>query len=156
MPLRAIQFTQEQARTLADVSLGDLRHWRRAVPYLAAKPGKAARFTFADLVGLGVARELTGALGVRIGDVGRGVDALFSALAEARPAHLEGLIAVVTSDDARLYRTEEVSGRRLQTPALVVPCDPIIAKIGAQMMPFAPGPSQTALPFPPQVLKAGP
>jgi hypothetical protein len=55
MPLQAIHFTQEQARVLTGVSLGDLRQWRKAVPYLMAKPGKAARFTFADLVGLAIA-----------------------------------------------------------------------------------------------------
>ena len=155
MSLLAFQFTQEQARALAGVSQGDLRHWRKAVPYLAAKPGKSAQFTFADLVGLAIASELIETFGVRITDVGTGIDALFRALAEARPAHLDGLFAVVTARGARLCRVDELSGRHFSLLSLVVPCNPLITKMGARMIPFTPGPDQSALPFPPQILKAG-
>lgn len=88
MALRTIQFTQEQARDVAQVSPGDMRAWRKAVPDLAGKSGKSARFTFADLVGLAITGDLTDGFGVRIGDIGDGVDTLFRALAEARPARL--------------------------------------------------------------------
>lgn len=132
-----------------------MRQWRKAVPYLAAKPGKAARFTFSDLVSLAVTSELTGNLGARISEVGRGVDGLFRAFAEARPAHLQGLVAVVERETARLMATSEFNARQLTRPAFVVPCDPVIAEISARMLPVTPGPSQTALPFPPQAVRAG-
>jgi hypothetical protein len=54
LTVSTIQFTQEQARTLTDVSVETIRHWRKVVPSLANKPGKSARFTFSDVVGLAV------------------------------------------------------------------------------------------------------
>lgn len=155
VPLRTIQFTQEQARDLANVSPGDFRAWRKNVPYLAGKPGKAARFTFADLVGLAITAELTGVFHVRISDIGPGVDALFRGLAEARPPHLEGLIALIDTASARLVPAADLGAHRVTGPTFVVPCDPLLARIGERMMPAAPGSGQTALPFPPQMLKEG-
>ena len=155
MSLTTIQFTQEQARDIARVSPGDVRQWRKSVVYLDFKTGKAARFAFSDLVGLALTRELTGTLGARISEIGVGVDALFRALAEARPAHLEGLIALVERADARLVPTHDLVGRQVQGPALIAPCDPILVEIGARMMPVAPSLSQTPLPFPPQAVRSG-
>jgi hypothetical protein len=155
MALTTIQFTQEQVRGIAQVSLGDLRQWRKSVAYLAAKPGKSARFAFSDLVGLALTRELTDTLGARISEIGSGVDALFHALAEARPAHLEGLVAIVERAGARLIPAPDLVARLLRSPVFVAPCDPILAEIGARMMPIAPGASQTALPFPPRAVRSG-
>lgn len=155
MALRTIQFTQEQARDIAQVSPGDVRAWRKAVPYLADKPGKSARFTFADLVGLAITGKLTGTFGVRISDIGHSVDALFRALAEARPAHLEGLTALVQKTTVRLIPTADLTGRLVNEPMFVVPFDPFLLEIGGRMMPLMPSSGQVALPFPPQIMKAG-
>lgn len=155
MSLRTIQFTQEQARDIAQVSQGDIRQWRKSVPYLAAKPGKAARFTFSDLVGLAIISELTGTLGGRISEIGEGVDALFHALADARPTHLEGIVAVIERSGARLIPAVDFTIREISGPIFMAPCDPIIAAIGARMLPVAPASSQAALPFPPHVVRKG-
>lgn len=155
MPLRTIQFTQEQARDIAQVSPGDVRQWRKSVAYLAAKPGKAARFAFSDLVGLALTREFTGTLGMRISEIGAGVDALFRALAEARPPHLEGLVALVEPASARLVPARDLNSRQIVCPLIVAPCDPILAEIGSRMMPLGPASGQTALPFPPQAVGVG-
>lgn len=155
MTLTTIQFTQEQARDIAQVSPGEVRAWRKAVPYLASKPGKSARFTFSDLIGLAITRELTHRFGVRISDIGAGVDVLFRELAEARPPHLEGFIALVGADSAHLLAVSDLAVRRIVKPGFVVPCDPIVSEVGGRMMPLAPGSAQGALPFPPQILKAG-
>lgn len=154
MSLTTIQFTQEQVRDIAQVSPGDVRQWRKSVAYLAAKPGKSARFAFSDLVGLALTRELTGTLGARISEIGSGVDALFRALAEARPTHLEGLVAIVERADARLIPAPDLFARQLHSPVFVASCDPILAEIGARMMPIAPGATQTALPFPPRAVRS--
>lgn len=153
MLLQSIQFTQEQARDLADVSPGDVRAWRKVVPYLAGKSGKAARFTFADLVGLAITANLTEAFHVRISDIGTGVDALFHALAEARPPHLEGFIALIDTSSARLFSATDLGASQFTGPTFVVPCDPVLIRIGQRMIPAAPGSGQTALPFRPQMLK---
>jgi hypothetical protein len=153
--LTTIQFTQEQVRDIAQVTPGDVRQWRKSVPYLAAKPGKAARFAYSDLVGLSLTREFTRTLGVRISEIGAGVDALFRALAEARPAHLEGLVAIVERASGRLVPANDLTPRQVAWPSIVAPCDPILAKIGARMMPLGPASTQIALPFPPQKVGKG-
>lgn len=153
--LRTIQFTQEQVRDIAQVSRGDVRACRKVVPYLAAKPGKSARFTFADLVGLAITSALTDTFGVRISDISQGIDALFRVLGETRPAHWEGLIGVVHKTEARLIPWADFTARQVTAPVFVVPCDPILVQIGGRMMPVTPGSGQTALPFAPQILKSG-
>lgn len=155
MSLRTIQFTQEQVRDIAQVTLGDVRQWRKAVPYLATKPGKAARFAFSDLVGLALTREITGTLGARISEIGSGVDALFQVLAEARPAHLEGLVALVERTAARLVPASDLTARHISGPVFLAPCDPILAEIGSRMIPIPLGSSQVAFPFPPRAVKGG-
>ncbi len=155
MALTTIQFTQEQAREIAEVSPGDLRAWRKEVAYLAAKPGKAARFTFADLVGLAITSDLTNRFGARISDIGASVNRLFHELADARPAHLEGFVALICSESARLVLISEFSPRQISEPTLVVPCDPIVSRISARMMPSTSSAAQNALPFPPQILQVG-
>lgn len=155
MTLRTIQFTQEQVRDIAQVSPGDIRAWRKAVPYLAEKRGKSARFTFADLVCLAITGELTGGFGVRISDIGSGIDTLFRALAEARPAHLEGLAALIQRNTARLIPAGDLTARLVIEPMFVVPCDPFLVEISGRMMPLLPGSGQVALPFPPQIMQAG-
>lgn len=155
MALTTIQFTQEQARDIAEVSPGDLRAWRKAVQYLADKPGKAARFTFADLVGLVITSELTNRFGARISDIGTSVDRLFHELADARPGHLEGRVVLIDSASARILTIGDFGAQQIEELTLVVPCDPIVSQISARMMPSMPAPPQSALPFPPQILKAG-
>ena len=150
-----IQFTQEQARTLTGVTTETIRHWRKAISYLERKPGKAARFTFADVVGLAVTQELTNGLGVRITNICAGVEALFQQLAQVAPTMLESGIALVTAETAAIVRGEELNGPGLDQSSLVIPLRPLVLRIREHMMPMAPGPEQASLPFPPQVARSG-
>lgn len=149
-----IQFTPEQARSLTGVSAESLRHWKRAVPYLAARSGKASRFTLADLIGLAAIQELKERFGVSVVAAGGGVEALFSRLAEARLPELATAVALLTETEASLVRPEEVGSRRLTGATLVLPCGPIFERICATMVPgYEPG-RQHALPFPPRAVRA--
>jgi hypothetical protein len=151
-PLTTIQFTQEQARTLTGVSVETIRHWRRAVPYLAGKPGKSARFTFGDVVGLAVTQELVD-LGGRIANVSVGVQALFQLLSQEGPGMLQGAIALVTATGAAILRLE--GPLRIGESGLIVPLDPVISRIREHMLPVAPAAEQPSLPFPPQIARSG-
>ena len=150
-----MQFTQEQVRALTGVTAETIRHWRKAVTYLSAKPGKSARFTFADIVGLAVTREITTTLGVRIGNVNVGVNALFQLLAKTRPTLLENAVVIVTPSEAILSPTENVTVQSLGGPAVVVPVDPLIVRIQRHMLPTTAVTSQAALPFPPHMVRRG-
>jgi hypothetical protein len=153
-PLTTIQFTQEQARALTGVTVETIRHWRGAIPYLGGKPGKSARFTFGDVVGLAITRELIN-LGVRIANVRDGVEALFQCLAQESPGMLQGGIALVTATGAWIVRPEELAGRRINESGLIVPLDPLLSRIREHMLPGKPAAEQAALPFPPQIARGG-
>jgi hypothetical protein len=156
MSLQTIQFTQEQARDLARVSPGEVRAWRKAVIYLAAKPGKAARFSFADVLGLAITRRITGDFHVRISDIGDSMDALFRALSATRPSDLESAVALIDVRTARLVPEAELGGTEpLKEPTFVVPCAPFIYDLRRKVMPLPPTSLQAVLPFAPQMVKAG-
>ena len=151
----SIQFTQDQARTLTGVSAETVRHWRKAIPYLTSKTGKAARFTFADLLGVAITRELVNSFGVHIATMSAGVDATFRLLAASGPAALDGAIVFITSTQATLYETgAEGVGQVPAKPALMIPLAPLIANIQRHMLPVMPVSNQIVLPFPPEAVRS--
>lgn len=155
MSLQTIQFTQEQARDLAGVSPGEVRAWRKAVNYLAAKPGKAARFTFAEILGLAITRRITGDFHVRISDIGDSMDALFRALSETLPSDLESSVALIDAHTAVLVPGSDLGAKPLKDPTFVIPCAQLVHGLSQRVMPLASASLQAALPFAPQMVKAG-
>ena len=150
-----MQFTQEQVRSLAHVSVGDMRQWRSATAYLAEKSGKAARFTFNDVVGLALVAELTHTSGLPVRRFSAGIDSLFRRLAVLYPTNLEDLLAVINQNETQLLTFERIKESDFFVSCCVVRLAPILDKIKIEMLPFASAPTQTALPFPPQIWKAG-
>lgn len=150
-----IQFTQDQARTLTGVSVESVRHWRKAIPYLASKTGKTARFTFADLVSLGVTHVLVSSLGIQITALNVGIDSLFRLLATIGPTSFDGVIVLVTTNEASFYEPgADGYGKLPSAPALMVPLAPLVANIQRHMLPIPPISPQAALPFPPEVIRS--
>jgi len=142
-------------RTLTGVSVETVRHWRKTVPYLSPKTGKAARFSFADLLGLAVTNELVSSLGVHIGTVSVGVDALFRLLATASLTSFDGAVVFITPTTATLREASSEGVGLVQTQAmLAVPLAPLIARIQQHMLPVMLAPSQAALPFPPEAVRS--
>ena len=150
----AIQFTQDQMRSLTGVSAETARHWRRTIPYLRAKTGKAARFTFADLLGLAVTHEIVNSLGVHIGTVSEGVDALFHLLADSATSIPKAGVALVTPNAASLHELGSWSLGRSGQPTLAIPLDPLLSRLQQYVLPLTPPPSQVALPFPPEAVRS--
>lgn len=146
----AIQFTQDQARALIGVSPETIRHWRKAVPYLSAKAGKAARYSFPELLGLAITNELVKTLGVHIAVVSNGVDALFHLLARSNASSLQEGVAIVTAHQAFLHK-EVVLGEQ---SALIVPLRPLVMRIQQSMLPALVDNGQPALPFPPKIIRS--
>lgn len=154
MSAPTIQFTQEQARSVVGLSPGDLRHWRKAIPYLASKVGKAARFTFADLIVLALIREVVTTFGVQISAVGKGVDKAFHLLDDHGSAQLKGACFALRADDIDLVRGSELA-TQFPTATLVVPCEPLVTRVANHVLPASLPRGQTSLPFPPKVLRSG-
>lgn len=150
----AIQFTQDQMRTLTGVSAETVRHWRKTIPYLATKTGKAARFSFADLLGLAITHELVNSLGVHIGTVSVGVDALFRLLSNSNTPILEGRVALITPTAASMHESANWSIGAVAGPTLAIALDPLISRLQQHVLPVAPFPSQATLPFLPEAVRS--
>jgi hypothetical protein len=149
---QAIEFTQEQARAITGVSPETLRHWRKIVPYLAMKTGKAARFTFSDLIGLAMTQQLVEAFGVGVGSLRLGIDTLFRVLAEARPLALANTVVVIDAQGASVRRSDEVSKAEFSGPVLLIPCDPVIERLRRYILSGLTADLQMSLSFPPQAV----
>ena len=150
----AIQFTQDQMRTLTGVSAETVRHWRKAIPYLAAKTGKAARFSFADLLGLAVTHELVNSLGVHIRTVSVGVDALFRLLSNATTPVLDGGVALITPTEASVRESANLGVSANAEPTLAIALDPLISRLQRHVLPDAPFPNQATLLFQPEAVRS--
>ena len=113
-------YTQEQTRSITGIGQEALRHWRRHVPYLAAKTGKAARFSFGDLVALAVTREITNGLGVNISQVHDGIESLFHTLAQQTVIRPNS-VAVLQGHASSLVVAETQLSALSRRPAALVP-----------------------------------
>lgn len=143
-----MDYTQEQARTAAKISIETLRHWRKVIPYLGSRSGKAARFSFSDIVGLGVIRQVVD-LGVRISDVSGGIETMFHSLRRTSWMALEDLVVIIDANGGQIVRSPRVSFPG-QQPAIVVPCAPIVRAIRSAMVPSVE--PQRRLPLRPSVV----
>lgn len=140
-------------RSLTGVSTETVRHWRKTIPYLATKTGKAARFSFADLLALAVTHELVNCLGVHIGAVSGGVDALFRLLEESAAPVLEGGVAFITPTAASVRDSGSWIIDPSASATLAIPLDPLISRLQQHVLPVAPPPRQASLPFPPEAVR---
>ncbi len=86
-----MEFTLSQFRGLVGISLETHRHWRRVLPPIARKGGRAPCFTVGDLIAGLVVRRLTEDVGVRVGCMVHMADELFH-LCRSPWATLEGSI----------------------------------------------------------------
>jgi hypothetical protein len=150
-----MQFTQEQVRSLAHVSVGDMRQWRRSIPYLAEKTGKAARFTFNDVVALALVAELTDTCGLQVRAFSSGIDSLFRRLTELHPTSLQELFVVINRDETKFLKFDQTRESDFHISCCIVRLDPILDRIERQMLPLRTASTQVTLPFPPQILKTG-
>jgi hypothetical protein len=148
-----VDFTQDQARSLAGVPVETLRHWRKAIPYLSSKVGKATRFSFSEVVALAVTRELVETFGVHIATLSAAVDAMFSLVTETTPARLESATIAFSAHEARWYDTASQGANLLKQSVIVVPLTPIVSTLQRRILPFAETSRQEALRFPPESVR---
>lgn len=100
---------------------------------------------------MSVTQTLVSALGVHIGSVSVGIDALFRLLAASAP--MEGTVVLITPTTASLHGADSWSGQDgLTEPMLVVALDPLIARLQQQVLPAINAPAQAALALSPEAV----
>jgi hypothetical protein len=145
-----MDFTQDQVRSLVELPVETLRHWRKAVPYLSVKVGKTARFSFADVIGLAVTRQLVVTFGVQIAVLSPAVDMMFPLLAKLRLADIEETIVTLTAREAKLYDAADLPAGIERQSAILVPLAHIVSQVQQRILPLTTTSSQRALRFPPE------
>lgn len=153
MAAHTIQFTQEQARRLSDVTPEAWRHWRSIVPHLNGKRGKAARFSIGDIVALSVMHHAVHDLGASVARLSSGFEMLCKTLGPLRPTAMADMVALVGPTSAALVSVDETMAG-WPPFAVAVPCRPIVERLASTTFEAIPD-VQPPLPFAPRVVRRG-
>lgn len=150
--VQIIQLTQDQVRTITGISCETMRHWRKNIPYLAEKSGKAARYSFSDVVCLAATAQAIEAFGASISNIGPTIDPLFRKLVESRPSLLQNQAIVIRGKDAVICRLDEIAKLGFSCPLLLIPFAPLMETMRECLLPGLSSEPQTQLqiPFSPQ------
>jgi hypothetical protein len=133
-----MNFTQAQARQAVGLAIETFRHWRKAIPYLDARQGRQAQFSFGDLVALSTLRSLVDELGLSIGQFTLSGDSFFAACNRLTWIGTTGAYALIvptgqmeSSRSRREPAPVSVSIKRenitdaITCASIVIPLDPI-------------------------------
>ncbi|GLI37553.1 MerR family transcriptional regulator [Geobacter hydrogenophilus] len=147
-----MRYTQEQTREIVGLSVETLRHWRHVVTYLRPKTGKAARYTFSDLISLSVVREVTNA-GVPISGIVGGLDELFKLLSKTFWQNLRGKFIALSHNSAVIVSESNWHEVAEKGVTIIISCDIVLVRLQDELYPVIEIPSQRMLPFPPKAVK---
>lgn len=150
--LEKMRYTQEQTREIVGLSVETLRHWRHVVPYLRSKTGKAARYTFSDLICLSVVREVTNA-GIPISGIAGGVNELFKLISKTFLQNLRGKFIALNLNNAVIVSESSWHEVAEKSVTIIVSCDFILIRLQNELYPVIEIQSQRMLPFPPKAVK---
>lgn len=144
-----VQYTQAQVRETVGLSLETYRHWKRVLPSLATKGGRAARFSVGDLMAATILHRLTDTAGVRVGHL-RDVSAAIFEICNTSPwAALVGTTLSLNLEQRTC--SVERAPKSHQDSNLVLSCrlDPILGQLRDALLRGQSGQTQAELLLPP-------
>lgn len=144
-----MQYTQAQLRGAVGISLDTYRHWKRVLPPLAAKSGRAAAFSIGDIVAVSVVRRLTETAGIRVAHLSDVAPAIFEICNSSPWAALAS--ATLTFDLEQRTCSVERAGRSPATADLVLSCKlaPLLEQIRSILLRGQSNQAQEELLLPP-------
>lgn len=124
-----MQYTQAQVRETVGLSLETYRHWKRVLPPVSVKGGRAACFSIGDLMAASIMHRLTETAGVRVGHLSDVSASIFEICNTLSWAALEGTTLLV--DLERRTCSVERTPKAHQDANLVLSCrlDPILVQL---------------------------
>lgn len=127
--INPVHYTQAQVRETVGLSLETYRHWRRVLPPLVAKGGRAACFSIGDLMATSILHRLTETAGVRVGHLSDVAAAIFEICNTSPWAVLVGTTLWVDLEQRTC--SVERAPKSYQDANLVLSCrlDPILAQL---------------------------
>lgn len=143
-----VQYTQSQVRETVGLSLETYRHWKRVLPPLAAKGGRAACFSIGDLMAASILHRLTEIAGVRVGHLSDVSAAIFEICNKSPWAALVGMTLAIDLEQ-RSCSVERAP--KSQGGNLVLSCrlDPILEQLRDAILRGRASQSQSELLLPP-------
>jgi len=144
-----VQYTQAQVRETVGLSLETYRHWKRVLPPLASKSGRAACFSIGDLMAVSVLQRLTETAGVRVGHLSDVAPAIFQICNSSPWAALVG--ATLMLDLEQRICTVERADKATAEANLVLACrlDPVLEQLRDALLRGKSGYPQAELLLPP-------
>ncbi len=148
-----IQFTTQQARSIAGVSPEAWRHRRKHLSQLAAKKGKAARFSMGEIVALCAVEDVVSTLGSKVVLLSVGLDEIFQACSSMNLLYLRECSFLVTATEGKVLKSDQI--RSLPMPTIVIPCERFVDQVLRATFQDSAETHQKHLPFPPAPVASG-
>lgn len=111
-----MQFNTGQMLELTGISREQLRHWRKVLPTLKGRDGRADLYSFDEILALGTIAVLTDSLGISISRLSRTAQDIFAMFSDVddRPALLHftpdgRVVTTITDSTCEAYATVMVS-----------------------------------------------
>ena len=148
-----IEFTTQQARSIAGVSSEAWRHWRKHIPHIAKKKGKCGRFSLGEIVVLCAVEEIVSTFGLRVAMLSIGLDQIFHSCAPMGILRLRNCSFVITASKGNICKSADLND--FSSSAVVVPCERFVDQVLAATFQNSDEVLQKNLPFPLTSIKTG-
>ena len=142
--IRHMRYTQSQVRELLDLPIQTYRYWARTVPHLRCRAGKGSPFTTGDILGLALTKRACDSLGIAIGSVSTGLDAMFRTLDSGPwPMGLDCHLVLSATSAVFVAPLSPEACAGMGEVTLVIPCTSIMDGLRSRLLPH--GPDATVL-----------
>ncbi len=150
-----VEYTLTQFRDIVGLSLETHRHWKRVLPPLTVRQGRAPCFTVGDIIAGAVVRHLTDVGGLKVGHLADISDALFALCNRTPWAALTTSLLVFDCDRRHCQLITSSQSQTADGLVLIVPLQPVLERIRASLLKDIGDERQTSLCFPPLGIPAG-
>ncbi|MBY5440237.1 hypothetical protein GR204_29975 [Rhizobium leguminosarum] len=144
-----MRYTPSQVRHVIGITQETLRHWRRALPSLGGLRGHAPVFRPGQLLGLAVVRVLVEDLGLTVGALRSAERDIFDICSSPQWIRLAQGHLLVRPIAGKVTFVDTISDSDLDSPAILLPLEPIVTTLRLALLEVAPEEAQQSLAFPP-------
>lgn len=127
-----VRFSQIQVREILGLEPETVRHWRKCLPPLKAKPRRAA-YGRADLLALAVVREFVHDLGIPVSSLTPLADDLFQ-LCGSRPWPYLSRCQLRLENSGLALEHADAPMSLARRPAVLVPLAPLVMRLGQALL----------------------
>lgn len=143
-----MKFTVGQLRETVGLSEETFRHWKRVLPPLRSRTGRAATFSVGDLLAAAIFQHLTDHCGVRVGHLASVASKAFELCNSAPWTALDGKLLIIDLSNGECLVARDLSEMTGADALMVCFLTPIIGKLRDTLLKDQIPLAQTRLRFP--------